>query len=44
MTLPLKGPISKVLGELALGMRISMGSMGFRNIRNLRHGMSLRRA
>jgi IMP dehydrogenase len=43
MILPLKGPIAKVLGEFALGMRISMGSMGFRDIRNLRHGMSLRR-
>jgi IMP dehydrogenase len=44
MILPLKGPIAKVLGEFALGMRISMGSMGFRDVRNLRHGMSLRRA
>jgi IMP dehydrogenase len=43
LILPLKGPIAKVLGEFALGMRISMGSMGFRDARTLRHGMSLRR-
>jgi IMP dehydrogenase len=44
MVLPLKGSIAKVLEEFYLGIRISMGGMGFRNVDNLRHGLSLRQA
>lgn len=44
MILPLKGSISRVLQEFSLGIRISMGSMGFRDTDTLQHGLSLRRA
>jgi IMP dehydrogenase len=43
LILPLKGSISKVLREFSLGIRISMGGMGFRDVENLQHGLSLRR-
>jgi IMP dehydrogenase len=41
--LPLKGPVSEVIREHMLGVRISIGSQGFRNIADLQEGVSLMR-